>query len=319
MVGQPPVAGGPPIVYVGAANGHLVAVNANDGARRWAFDTTSTEPTLATRNQLNSSPALGPKGIYLGSQDGAIWYVPYDFCLRPDTDPRCVSSDLPDDGMYVFGVNVGGGLVSQDRPVNISPAGYMTGRILLRRDGRSVPARLVPAPGPESTGDDRAGHRRRGVRLRRRALRVHPAHQHASRGHHVHRHGQRAGHDRRGATGQPQHRHRELEPFQGSFTVRTGSDGTPWNPKVRPNRVSGLSLSRLAVPLPPMLTSVNQIRFDFYDWIGGAVETGRATLWSGSSARNATKTAASSPTLGAVRLPVSGQQRGGRSCSTRHR
>ena len=78
-------------------------------ARRWAFDTTSTEPTLATRNQLNSSPALGPKGIYLGSQDGAIWYVPYDFCLRPDTDPRCVSSDLPDDGMYVFGVNVGGG------------------------------------------------------------------------------------------------------------------------------------------------------------------------------------------------------------------
>ncbi len=148
VVGQPPVAGGPPIVYVGAANGHLVAVNANDGSRRWAFDTTSTEPTLATRNQLNSSPALGPKGIYLGSQDGAIWYVPYDFCLRPDPDPRCVTTDLPDDGMYVFGVNVGGGLVSQDQPVDISPAGYMTGRILLRRDGRTVPARLVPAPDP---------------------------------------------------------------------------------------------------------------------------------------------------------------------------
>ena len=32
-------------------------------------------------------------------------------------------------------------------------------------------------PRPESTGDDRAGHRRRGIRLRRRALRVHPAHQ----------------------------------------------------------------------------------------------------------------------------------------------
>ena len=32
-------------------------------------------------------------------------------------------------------------------------------------------------------------------------------------------------------------------------------------------------MSRLAVPMPPMLTSVNQIGFDFYDWIGGAVRT----------------------------------------------
>ncbi len=65
------------------ANGHVVAVNANDGSRRWTYNTTATEPTLATRNQLNSSPALGTKGVYIGSQDGMVWFVPYDYCLRP--------------------------------------------------------------------------------------------------------------------------------------------------------------------------------------------------------------------------------------------
>ena len=312
VVGQPPVAGGPPIVYVGAANGHLVAVNANDGARRWAFDTTSTEPTLATRNQLNSSPALGPKGIYLGSQDGAIWYVPYDFCLRPDTDPRCVSSDLPDDGMYVFGVNVGGGLVSQDRPVNISPAGYMTGRILLRRDGRSVPARLVPAPDPNQlvtiepdidaevsvSGDGRYVFIRPTSMLPADTTFTVTVNGLVTTG------GVRLGNLNIG-TG-------ELEPFQGSFTVRTGSDGTPWNPKVRPNRVSGLSLSRLAVPLPPMLTSVNQIGFDFYDWIGGAVETGKGdtVVWFVGAKRDENGRIVADPSA-LFAFPVSGQQRGG--------
>ena len=101
VVGQPPVAGGTADRLRRRRQRAPGRGQRQRWRRRWAFDTTSTEPTLATRNQLNS-PALGPKGIYLGSQDGAIWYVPYDFCLRPDTDPRCVSSDLPDDGMYVF-------------------------------------------------------------------------------------------------------------------------------------------------------------------------------------------------------------------------
>jgi hypothetical protein len=51
-------------------------------------------------------------------------------------------------------------------------------------------------------------------------------------------------------------------------------------------RVSALRLSRLAVPLPPLLPSVNQIGFDSYDWIAGALEMskphhgkGRMLLW----------------------------------------
>jgi outer membrane protein assembly factor BamB len=230
VVGQSPV-GGPPIVYVGAANGHLVAINTNDGSRRWTFDTTSTEPTLATRNQLNSSPALGPKGVYLGSQDGAVWYVPYDYCLRANPDDRCTTTELPADGQHVFGLNVGGGLVL-DGPVDISPAGYFTGRILVRKGGQTVPARLVPAPDPQKlvtidppvdadvsvSGDGRY--------VFVRPLQMLPADTTytvtvtglVTTG------GPRLGNVSLG-TG-------ALEPFADSFTVRTGGDGVAWNPRV---------------------------------------------------------------------------------------
>jgi outer membrane protein assembly factor BamB len=312
VIGQPPVAGGPAIAYVGAANGHLVAVNTNDGSRRWAFDTTSEEPTLATRNQLNSSPALGPKGVYLGSQDGAIWYVPYDVCLRPEADPRCVTADLPADGMYLFGVNVGGGIVPGDEPVRISPAGYMTGRVLLRRDGQTVPARLVPAPDPNRlvtiepqvdaevsvSGDGRYVFVRPTQMLPPDTTFTVTVNGLVTTG------GPRLGNLQVG--------NGRLEPYEGSFAVRTGSDGTPWNPKVRENRVSGLSLSRLAVPLPPMLTSVNQIGFDFYNWIGGAVETDDqdTVVWFVGAKRDADGRIVADPTS-LFAFPVAGTQRGG--------
>ena len=164
VVGRAP--DGRPVVYVGAANGQVVAVDATEGTRRWAFDTTSAEPTLATRNQLNSSPALTADGVVIGSQDGVIWFVPYDYCLRAPGDPRCVpaSAELPADGTFVYGVNVGGGLVPQDEAVRISPAGYFTGR-LARPRGR--PDRARPdGPGARSPADghDRAPRGRRRVR-----------------------------------------------------------------------------------------------------------------------------------------------------------
>ena len=312
VVGQAPVGGGPPIVYVGAANGHMVAVNTNDGSRRWTFDTTSEEPTLATRNQLNSSPALGPKGVYTGSQDGVVWYVPYDYCLRPDAGPRCVTTDLPADGMYAFGVNVGGGLVPQGTPVRISPAGYMTGRILVRKGGQTVPARLVPAPDPDAlvsvdppvqtdvtvSGDGRYVFVRPLEMLAADTTYTVTVNGLVTTG------GPRLGNVDVG-TG-------DLEPFSGSFTVRTGDDGTAWNPLVGPDQTSGLSLSRLAVPLPPMLTSVNQIGFDFYDWIGGAVETDKdaTVVWFVGAKRDGQGRIVADPSA-LFAFPVAGEQRDG--------
>ena len=70
------------ILYVGSANGELYALDARTGRRRWSFDTTPRDPVLRDRNDLNSSPALGRRGVYIGGEHGRIVFVPYDWCLR---------------------------------------------------------------------------------------------------------------------------------------------------------------------------------------------------------------------------------------------
>ena len=309
VIGQAPVPGGPPIVYVGAANGHVVAVNTNDGSRRWTFDTTSTEPTLTARNQLNSSPALGTKGVYIGSQDGAVWFVPYDYCLRVPTEDRCTSPELPTDGQYLLGVDVGGGLVPAAQPVAISPAGYMTGRVLIREAGRTVPARLVPegvqvAVEPQVDTQVSFSGDGRYVFVRPLEILAADTEYRVTLTGLVTTGGTRLANVVLGPGA--------LEPYRASFTVRTGTDGVAWNPRVRPDETSGLSLSRLAVPLPPMLTSVNQIGFDFYDWIGGAVRTGddNTVVWFVGAQRNDQGQIVADPSARFV-FPVSGRQRGG--------
>lgn len=313
VIGQAPD-GGAPIAYVGSANGHLYAIDTSDGSRRWAFDTTSDKPELATRSQLNSSPALGPKGIYIGGQDGVIWGVPYDYCLRAASDPRCVAAadELPADGTFVFGVDVGGGIVADGRPVDITPAGYLTGRLMIRDNGRTVPARMVPAPDPARmvtvtpdferdvslSGDGRY------IFIRPREMLA------ANTDYTVTVSGVTT-------TGGPRIGNVDLGPgdvsaFSGSFTARTGDDGTAWDPQITDQQVSGLSLSRLAVPLPPMLTSVNQIGFDFYDWIGGPVRTDEdsTVVWFVGAKRTQDGSIVSDP--GALfAFPVFGEQRGG--------
>lgn len=57
--------------------------------------------------------------------------------------------------------------------------------------------------------------------------------------------------------------------------------------KVGDDEVTALEWTRLAVPIPPMMPSLNQIGFDYLDWIIGAVDItdpdaqggGKATLW----------------------------------------
>ena len=77
------------ILYVGSANGELYALDARTGRRRWSFDTTPRDPVLRDRDDLNSSPALGRRGVYIGGEHGRLVFVPYDWCLRARRDPRC--------------------------------------------------------------------------------------------------------------------------------------------------------------------------------------------------------------------------------------
>ena len=300
------------IAYVGNAGGHVIAVDTATGTRRWAYDTTSDQPELATRNQLNSSPALTKDGVVIGSQDGVIWFVPYDFCLRPGTpDRRCVpeSSELPADGTFVYPVDVGGGLDTDPAtPITITPAGYFTGRLVVRRGGRTIPARMIPSPDAKAlvtvtpdipaevslSGDGRYVFVRPTQMLEPDTdytVRVSGL---ATVG------GPRLGNLHVGPG--------ELQPFEGEFRIRSGSTGTDLT--LRPGE--GLSLSRLAVTLPPMLTSVNQIGFDFYDFIGTQVDadSGEPITWFVGARRTPAGRVVSDPSA-RFAFPMTGEQKQG--------
>jgi outer membrane protein assembly factor BamB len=75
-------------VYVGGGDGRLYVLRA-DGTLRWAMKLID-DP----RNDLNSSPALGSDAVYLGGESGAMFSVPYDWCLRAANaqDARCTTS-----------------------------------------------------------------------------------------------------------------------------------------------------------------------------------------------------------------------------------
>ena len=85
------------ITYVGASNGVLYALDAESGARRWSYDTTMRHPVLSDRSSLNGSPALGPRGVHIGSEDGSVWFVPYDYPLH-SSDPRGSATMPPGSG-----------------------------------------------------------------------------------------------------------------------------------------------------------------------------------------------------------------------------
>lgn len=99
-VGEPvrssPAIDGDGTIYFGAGDGRLYALNA-DGTLRW-----SRLLIDAPRNDLNSSPALGARAIYLGGEDGGIFSVPYDWCLRGGKDePACAAPPKAIDGVQL--------------------------------------------------------------------------------------------------------------------------------------------------------------------------------------------------------------------------
>lgn len=92
-----PAVDGRDVIYFGGGDGRLYALNPN-GTRRFSMQLIDED-----RNDLNASPALGLESLYLAGENGAIFSVPYDYCLRPVArgDVRCELSpgeDLPDAG-----------------------------------------------------------------------------------------------------------------------------------------------------------------------------------------------------------------------------
>ncbi len=260
------------VLYVGAGNGTLFALDAASGKRRWSYDTTSADPILRDRNDLNASPALGKRGVYIGGEDGSVHYVPYDYCLhrkdaRCDTNPGQVFAD---DLSRVFPVTSGGNLQQGGYPQALPDSTTLVSRLVVRNQGTTADAQMQPLPDAKSlvtpdppfpfsatlSGD---GHYLFVVPdtflspATDYTLHVSGAY---SAG------GLRVGPQAIGAT--------SAAPFSDAIKFRTAPGGgkLPLSKPTR-KRASAFQLSRLAVPLPPFLPSVNQIGFDSYDLIAG--------------------------------------------------
>jgi outer membrane protein assembly factor BamB len=269
-------------VYLGGGDGRLYVLGP-DGALRFRMLLASGE-----RNDLNSSPALGARGVYLGSESGEVFFVPYDYCLGPAglADVRCegpaVGEGLPADGAFLYYTTQLGAPLTE-APATIDPNQALNFSLFVRAGGDTrlalideaalavtvTPATeisVVVSPDrrfvtviPEQPFVADAGGRV-AVQLAGRYL-VDPV---------------RTGLRMEGGTPGGQ--------FDTRFDLGLGAPGAS-PPFVVPTAVgeagSAFELYRLAAPLPSILPSYNQIGFDSMSFVGGFVEgtPERAIAW----------------------------------------
>ena len=250
------------IVYVGSSNGVLYALDGERGTCRWSYDLAMSEPALADRNSLNGSPALGETGVYIGSEDGSMWYVPYDFALHHD-DPRgsvAPQEPYPAQVERLFVVSPGGATLTGPSP-RVGPSAAVALRLIVRRDGVTLDAELGADLEVTCTPD---------VALRWRC---------SGDGHYLF-----VVPDGFWAPGVDHELHvrarwsAERTPVDGLVVAgeldQTVTFSAPSRDASLPlSAVAGSStvllLQRLSVALPAFAASVNQIGFDSYDWLVG--------------------------------------------------
>ena len=266
------------ILYVGSSDGSLYALDAQTGRRRWSFSTVSAGPVLRDRHQLNSSPALGRSGVYIGSEDGHLWYVPYDYCLhradrRCDTDP---GEPYPARLSRVYPVTAGGTTERSGSEGPVPSSAEITARLIVRRAGRTVYASMLPAPTaaalvhPEPRFSFRAQLSGDG-----RYIFITPTSLLApDTSYRVTVSGRWGADGRREADWTLPGTWTRFGRFSGSFRFRTAPRRGRFPLRAGPERVSVLELRRLALPLPAFLPSVNQIGFDSYVLLVGAIRVG---------------------------------------------
>jgi outer membrane protein assembly factor BamB len=262
------------IVYVGSSNGTLFAFDAATGRRRWSFDGTPREAALRDRNDMNASPALGRKGVYIGSESGYFWFVPYDWCLHA-RDPRCSTDPgqaFGGDLKRVLPVTAGGTTRPSGFKDPVPAATTVVSRLVVHQNGKTEDAAIQPLPSAHSlvtpspgfpftaalSGD---GHflfvRPDGILDPGRDYELALNGLYTTGGFHI-------GAPLIGATGGA--------PFADTIRFRTQPSRGPLPLKPLKGAVPAFRLRRLAVPLPAFLPSVNQIGFDSYEWLVGVLD-----------------------------------------------
>ena len=175
-----------------------------------------------------------------------------------------------------------------------------------------MPARMVPAPDPQQMVTIEPPVEADGVVLRGRSLHVHPGPVVAWRGHDLHRDGRGRGDHRGPACRQRAPGHWPDAGLPRLVRARPAATGSHGTRRSAPTRCRAWRCRGWPSRMPPMLTSVNQIGFDFYDWIGGAVRTNAdsTVVWFVGAKPGAGGQVVADPSA-RFAFPVLGPQRGG--------
>jgi hypothetical protein len=259
-------------VYVGSGEGRLFVLNPN-GTLRFSMRLID-----ADRNDLNASPALGQDAIYIGGESGEVFSVPYDYCLRAEakSDARCTTTGgegLPDGVNLLFTTSFGA--LVDPAPATVDPNQPLSFTLVVREhgdselailDAKTLDVKVTPAAAvdlaiagdgkfvtvaPRTTFVGDAGGKVT-VELRGKYL------------HDLHRDGLKLSGGSIGGS------------FDGKFSFTltpAASFALPLPTPAMPGDPNGVwEVSRLALPLPTILPSYNQIGFDSLHYLVGIVE-----------------------------------------------
>lgn len=268
-----PAVDGNDVIYFGSGNGRLYAINP-DGSHRWSLQLIKSE-----RNDLNGSPALGERAIYIAGESGEIFSVPYDYCLlaAQANNADCQvggNEELPQAGaQLLYTSQFGNNQLSP--PSSVDANAVLAFSLVVREGGNTVLALIdtaalrvtaePPVPLTVRTSGDR------------KFLTVS-----AASGFSVDSSGQfklkikgdyLTDFERSGLrfTGG-----RKAGTFSGEWQFALNNSGPVAMPLPYPETLGGQhgvwELSRLAAPLPTILPSYNQIGFDSLHFLIGLVE-----------------------------------------------
>ncbi len=307
------------IIYFGCGNGWLYALNA-DGSLRWAYDTNSTDPELADRNDLNGSPALSETGVVIGGEHGKLVYVPYDYPLQAGGTGAAAGHSLPHEFCGLAYVSPGGS-TRPAFPAELPASAMLTLRLLVRKDGQTIPARLYNSPlgkpkdallvrlEPSVPLEVEHSADGRFIYIRpQEFLTPGQTYQLTVQGR-AYTGGLRLGNL---ALGGKFYTH-----FSSSFQFKVPASTGRLPLEITGSHASALEWTRLAAPIPSMLPSLNQIGFDYIDWImapawiGPADPQGRAKLilWAIGARKDASGQLCPDPASDFI-LPLSGRCQG---------
>jgi hypothetical protein len=247
--------------------------------------------------------------------------VPYEYCLHR-ADPRCNTDPgepYPANLNRVFPVSAGGTTKADGREGPLPTSAEITGRLMVRQGGSTVYAAMLPAPSAASlvhteppfpftaqlSGDGRYVFIAPDSFLK------------PDSSYRVTVSGRWGADGKREANWTLPGTWTRYGHFAGTFSFHTAPVAGPLPLTVAADHVSAFELRRLALPLPPFLGSVNQIGFDSYVLLVGALAIGRPDhgdrgsilLWATQARRAADGTYVPDPSATLV-FPLAGSYQG---------